>query len=82
MEKDAGEFLRQHLLETGQLLVDIVGRRAAVNGFTSQLMGGLFKHLVHREPIFHAGVHDIYVIGFARLAAKLWRLVRCFDGGS
>ena len=73
-------FLGQSLVERGDLLVDIIFRRAGIGGLAAELLACLLEHLIDREPIFDARDHDVHDVFFTRLAAE--RVVRLCTGNT
>ncbi|MCY1241728.1 hypothetical protein D9M72_546480 [compost metagenome] len=65
-----GRILGERLVEGGDLLVDVILRRAGIFGLAAELLAGLLEHLIDREPVFDAGYHDVHDVFFAGLAAK------------
>ena len=80
MNEDAGRVLRQRLVEGGDLLVDVIFRRAGIGGLAAELLAGLLEHFIDREPVFDARDHDVHDVFFARLAAE--RVLRFRAGGA
>jgi hypothetical protein len=70
MDQDAGRLLGQRLVEGGDLLVDVIFRRAGIGGLAAELLAGLLEHLIDREPVFDARDHDVHDVFFARLALE------------
>lgn len=70
MNEDTGRVLGQRLVEGGDLLVDVIFRRAGIGGLAAELLTGLLEHFIDREPIFDARYHDVHDVFFTRLAAE------------
>ncbi len=70
MHQDAGRLLRQGLVESGDLLVDVIFRRAGIGGLAAELLAGLLEHLVDREPVFDARDHDVHDVFLTRFALE------------
>lgn len=81
MNEDTGRVLGQRLVECGNLLVDIIFRRAGIGCLATQLLTGLLEHFIDREPIFDARDHDVHDVFFARLAAERIFLARAGCAG-
>ena len=54
MNENAGRVLRQRLVEAGDLLVDVIFRRAGIGRFAAELLARLLEHFIDREPVFDA----------------------------
>jgi hypothetical protein len=75
MHENAGRVLRERLVEGGDLLVDVIFRRAGIFRLAAELLAGLLEHFIDREPVFDARDHDVHDVFFAWLAAeRIFRL--------
>ena len=70
MNENAGRVLGQRLVESGDLLVDVIFRRAGIGGLAAELLAGLLEHFIDREPVFDARDHDVHDVFFTGLAAE------------
>ena len=70
MHQNTGRVLRQRLIETRYLLVDVIFRRAGIGCLAAQLLARLLEHFIDGKPVFNARNHDVHDVFFTRLAAK------------
>jgi hypothetical protein len=79
VQQHAGRALDQVLLERGDLLGDVVVRRAREDRLAAHGFGGLLEALIDRHPVGMCRDHDVHDVGLTRLAFET--LLRGGPGG-
>lgn len=78
MHQNTGRVLRQRLIETCYLLVDVIFRCARIGCLAAQLLARLLEHFINGKPVFNARNHDVHDVFFTRLAAeRIFRFRAC-----